>query len=375
MKTLFSGFLVTISLNINAIPLDLKPYCDEVGVTESPVMQVEMRKNLTQKVYNRSTEYENTTAHTEHDHITNTKERVVRIHKSMERDRNNMLHSHKIIGYEIRENFFGTKKLYTKFGDNDFNLANVYGTKELCKYKYNMEFYNTMTTSSLIVLNELNNQIEVSNTKRDTEQNAKIAEQQKVDTDRENKRAKEAALAKIKHEKAEAKIEAEAKTNAKAKSDAIAITQKQKAIRDAEINTLKSEESFLVAEMNRLQRKFKSHSPTKAQVIISQKLDDGTMLGTVDGDLAGVKGFQNIIKNSGYYELELVKLDDTLSRELNNGFIHTIPVYKISNEGQTNYEKWKKTTEALDLNKQYNIAKSTLIAIRNNIDELRKKKN
>lgn len=157
----------------------------------------------------------------------------------------------------------------------------------------------------------------------------------------------------------EERLEAQTK---KAKMDA----------KSAEIKQLRQENAKNLSAMNRINAIYNNHSPKKSMVIISRKLDDGTMIGSVDGTLAGVQDFHGIINNAGVYELEVVKLDNTLSRKLNNGFTETIPIYGVSTKGQQDYLEWQKTPEAMALTKQYAEAKASSIELTNKINELSK---
>lgn len=153
------------------------------------------------------------------------------------------------------------------------------------------------------------------------------------------------------------------------KQEALARKDKKEAKNKA-IKELEAQKSIFVAEMNRINKIFRNQAPEKVQVFVSRKLDDGTLLGTVNGELVGIQDYHGLINNVGVYQLEIVKLQNTLSRKLDNGFTQTISVYGVSTKGDDDYKEWKKTADALKLTKQYNTAKASSIDLQKRIDEL-----
>lgn len=134
---------------------------------------------------------------------------------------------------------------------------------------------------------------------------------------------------------------------------------------------LKEDQKVYLKEQNRINAIINQHSPKTSQVIISRKLDDGTMIGSIDGKLAGVRDYLGIIKNAGLYRIEVIILPDTLSRKLANGFTETIPIYATSQVGEDLFERWKNSSEGKEILKSYNETKSSINKIQAEIDVLR----
>lgn len=200
----------------------------------------------------------------------------------------------------------------------------------------------------------------------------------KVQADKEAKN-QAIAIAKAKRDAGIKAKEAERIAKLKAVNELISVRRaEEKAIKDAKdllIKDLKAEQSIFFVEVNRIDNIFASHAPRKVQVIISQKLENGTMVGTINGTLAGVQDFHGIINNAGVYQLEVVKLDNTISRKLNNGFTQTVPVYAVSTKGEQDFIKWKQSLEAIELADEYNNAKTSATKLQNEIDKIRQNLN
>ncbi|NYR14288.1 hypothetical protein HC000_17880 [Pseudoalteromonas sp. MIP2626] len=139
------------------------------------------------------------------------------------------------------------------------------------------------------------------------------------------------------------------------------------------INQLKQKKLENINKIERINEIFLSKAPKKFQVIITRRLESGTMLGTMNGEFVGVQDSHNIISNAGIYELELIKLEGTLSRKLNNGFTQVIDIYGTSKRKQNDFEAWKNTSEAIELKNEYNSAKEYSTQLDEEIKKLKEK--
>ncbi|MGO2130825.1 MAG: hypothetical protein ACTH4U_19005 [Pseudoalteromonas prydzensis] len=124
------------------------------------------------------------------------------------------------------------------------------------------------------------------------------------------------------------------------------------------IEELEGKRAKITAEAENINSVFKSHAPIKELVIISEKLNNGLLLGTYKGEIAAFDDQYEIVTEAGAHYLELEKSERFLSRKLNNGFTNKTPIYEILIEGEEEFKTWKNTKEAKELKERYDYLNS-----------------